>query len=998
MSGAMKRSSARWRFLMLAGVALLAAVQSDRARAQNPLPGYTSRTWGLSDGLQDQQIQVVAQTPDQYLWLGTSHGLIRFDGSRFVETGSDEVPQLGDYGVSSLYVARDGVLWIGMPGGGVALLEHGKVRVYGQAEGLRNLFVQSVQADDEGTIWAGTDHGLFQLQGGRFVRVGNMGDPSVNAIISDHQGGLWFGGSRLVHFNASGYQAASLPPGVTPLRTKALALDAKGTLWIGTLRGLFRRDAGGRMVAVRSIPWSVRSLLIDADQRVWIGTIGHGLWMRSSDGVLVPVSQAGEHTTVNSIHRMSDGDVWLGTQDGMARLGKTGITLMTLGDATDIQSISADRDGSIWFCSGRLFHVSGAIAEVPPQLRHLPVPIRAAFRDRAGVLWAATAGRGVLRLASNGTTAAFAAKIGTSYVDGFLEASDGTIWIASDSGIAAWHNGWLTSYQAAQGAPHEPVLALAEAPGKALWVGTSRGILFFKDERFSVDPVGARLGAKRVRSLHADAQGGLWIGTEDGLYRWKNGSLVHGFLNNDGSSSPILGILEDNQARIWFATPFSVIRMDKAALDGALDRVGSKGTDANWKAEGTLAKETFNVTRETGAGLNGGVLGQSAADGVGGAWFATSKGPVHIDSTAFSAALPPPPIAIARVVVDGREVQVGSQIDLDPTVRMIELDAATVHLASRTGLRLRWRLEGVENNWKPLPGSHMVFFSRLPSGSYLFQVESSWPGSNAVNTAQIRLVQHVHFYQTVWFLALCLTAAAVALGSFFRIRLHQAMVRQSTIAEERNRIAREMHDTLLQGCIGVSSLLEGMASMDSVARAEGGSLPWRYWRSNFESARAQIKSSIAETRFAIWGLRQKESGQDLVQSVRTLLQQMTAPHRIVHSFTVTGEAVSLTTGAQHELFMAMREALRNSILHSHSQKIAVAIRYGPGAIEVAIEDNGCGYAPNPEARGETEHFGLQGIEERMQAIGGSCRIESQLHHGTSVILRIELQEQERKGK
>jgi len=976
-----------WRLAVL--VLLGRRVLLGAVLAQGALTGYSSRIWTVGDGLQDQQIQAIAQTTDQYLWLGTSHGLIRFDGRNFVELGAQQVPQLTNFGVSALYAARDGSLWIGMNGGGVVRLAQGRFTQYGAAEGLQNLFVQSLLVDDRGVLWAGTDHGLYHLVENRFVRQGRMGqiaDPSVNTIINDHQGGIWFAGHHLAHLYGQLCNDIKFPPSAGPLRIKAIALDGNGVLWIGTLRGLYRMEAGQKVTQVANLPYSIRALAVDAHRRLWIGTIGHGVYVRNADGKVVLAEQSVRHATIAAIFEHPYGDIWLGLQDGLVRLGHTGITLHPMGDPTDVRSVAPDGKRGLWFCSGRAFQLNAVRQMLLGDLLHLEVPIRVVLRDHMGATWVGTAGRGVYRITAEGTVASDSIALGNSYVNGLLESSDGTIWIATDSGVAAWRNRRVITYQSAKGAPHEPVTAMAEAPQGGLWVGTSRGLLLLQNGQFRTDSVSAALGAQRIRSLMVDSIGGLWVGTESGAYRWHNEALVHAFLNNDGSGMPIVALLESGE-KIWFASPTTVVRIRFDELNRELREV-SERTGGVWRAQGAVAKETFNLWRETGAGIYGGNFSLATADGHGGAWFATNKGPLHIDAAVLIESLPPPPVMIQRVAVDGNTWSNLDAVQLEPSARILEIEPEPIHLVSRSGVRLRWRLRGFEDEWHSLPASHVVTLAKLPPGKYVFEVESSWTGNSAVSHVELKIVQSAIFYQRAWFLALCIVLLGLCVWGYFRYRLQQTVFRHQMVYEERNRIAREMHDTLLQGSIGISSLLEGMASISAAAQKRGEPFSERLWVRNFEAARAQIKLSIAEMRSAIWGLRKAEEEQSFADSVKAQLQHLTEMYRIASSFECSKDLVSLDTWVEHELFMALREILRNAILHAHPRAISVEILCRDALLEIVVDDDGCGFDPEHVGQEGAIHFGLKGLQERMALIGGVCIIESIVGQGTSVRLRL----------
>jgi ligand-binding sensor domain-containing protein len=205
--------------------------------------GFTRKVWQTQDGLPEQTVQAFAQTPDHYLWVGTTGGLLRFDGARLTVFDVENTPQLGTNSVFSLMVSRDGSLWIGTEGGGLLRYAAGRFRVFGAQDGLSDGFVRSLLEDRKGTIWVGTDNGLLRFDGEKFKRVDGVdGRPTiaVHAIAEDHLGRLWVGGSRLLCFDRNELREYHLPGVSSQNRVKSILATTNGTIWVGTVSGLYR--------------------------------------------------------------------------------------------------------------------------------------------------------------------------------------------------------------------------------------------------------------------------------------------------------------------------------------------------------------------------------------------------------------------------------------------------------------------------------------------------------------------------------------------------------------------------------------------------------------------------------------------------------------------------------------------------------------------------------------------------------------------------------------
>src|SRR5271156_1016719 len=236
-------ASEMYRYFCLCAFSLFLLLRLN-AVTQRVLPdGYTRRVWQTQDGLPENTVQAFAQTPDHYLWIGTSGGLVRFDGARFVTFERGNTSAIRENSIFCLTVGRDGSLWAGTDGGGLVRYSNGAFRAYSVTEGLANGFVRAVYEDREGRLWAGTDDGLFQLVGERFVRVdGTEKIPAlaVHDIREDHEGGLWVGGSRLIRILANVSKEYALEGYPSATRVKTILETGDGSIWVGTVSGLQR--------------------------------------------------------------------------------------------------------------------------------------------------------------------------------------------------------------------------------------------------------------------------------------------------------------------------------------------------------------------------------------------------------------------------------------------------------------------------------------------------------------------------------------------------------------------------------------------------------------------------------------------------------------------------------------------------------------------------------------------------------------------------------------
>lgn len=973
------------------------SIQAYSQRApESSLRGMTRRVWHMQDGLSDNVISAVAETPDHYLWIGTPQNLIRFDGFHFTDVSAEIAPAIRDFGVRCLFTAKDGSLWIGTGGGTVVRVHGSAVQTFDTKSGLRAFKVNVLQQDAAGAIWVGTDHGIYRFTRERFRRIPHLGDPSVDAMISDGNGGFWIGGHRLIHYSNGAFQDILLPKQHVPRRIEALALTPEGTLWIGTLGGLLQMNAQGVILSKASVSHEVSTLYVDQRYRLWVGTFNSGLFLRLANNKFAHVVEATEGLSSTILALLNDdgGDLWLGTHSGLVRLSDTGMNLTAIPGVRDTPhaSVALDTDGSLWVCAGKVFHLVNGTVQAPKIPLVGDFSVRTIMRAADGALWIGTAGGGAIRVPQDGRPERYAAKVGTSYITGFLQGKNGDVWIATEGGIAVWRKGDVVSFQHILGAPHQQVLSLAEAEPKGAWIGTSQGLLRLENGRFIPNPAISALGNHAVRALHSSSDGTLWIGTESGLFRWKDRQMLQVPLEDNGGSKAVLSILEDTHGRLWLGGSEQVRRVRCIDIDKALAKVASMGLNNPRGDNNIVIPEVSFVLKEIDAELYGGMPSSSALDSENGAWYVSDAGPIHISGNARQSSQDGPPVALQQVVVDGRNATIrqNTRLSLPASTQTLEIAATPIVLGSHAGLQMRRKLIGFDTSWKTLASSHAVTYTNLPPGKYVYRVEVSWGDWDKASFAELHIVQKAHFYHQSWFLALCAILTSLIFWLLHRQRLHQLVVKFSAVAEERNRIAREMHDTILQGCIGISFLLDGIASSHQMHRVEDSSrflLPEQSLGA-LKLARAEIERTIQESRVAIWDLRHTEAEAQLDRSLRELFDKMTGRLTIPTNFQSSGPSLQLTREQKQETLMAAQEALQNAIKHARDAKISVCLRYMTNLVRIEIADEGCGISQTSNGSNVIGHFGVLGMQERMAKIGGTCHISSAEGKGTTVTLEI----------
>jgi ligand-binding sensor domain-containing protein/signal transduction histidine kinase len=963
--------------------------------SSSPLDAYTERKWQMQDGLPEQIVQAFAQTADHYLWIGTTGGLLRFDGASFVLYDRGSTPAFRDNNIFCLKVSRDNALWIGTEGGGLIRYQNGVFRAFSVADGLTNAFVRSVEQDANGQIWIGTDDGLFRFAGERFERIdGTGGVPTVavHALHEDRSGHLWVGGSKLLELEGSSATEYHLEGEASQNRVKSILETDDGTVWVGTVSGLqrllpkwplgesqnkARKEKARNFQRVTGFDGTVRFLRETSDGRLWIGTIGHGLHIYSHEqfSEITAPTRLPSNTVLNLFEDVEN-NIWVGTQAGMLRLSKTPVRTVALPDASDsdAETVYQDVDGDVWIAAANLFRFEKDRA-TPYQFRALAgVRVRNVFRDREGTLWIGTDGRGAYHQVG-GQLVHYTTGQGlvNNFVRAFLQSRDGSVWIATDEGVSRWANGRLTNYQMKDGLSYFSTRSLLEDRNGDLWIGTDRGVSHVRNDKFVSDDAVRALQEEKVWAIHQDPDGGLWFGTRTGgLYRWQQGKLTHYTVAQGLASNSIYELVEDHHGNLWVSGPNGISVMHRRDLEKLTDH-------PEIRVPVTLygISEGLETIQMCGGEKPAGIL---TAQGE--VWFPSSKGPVRVATDQ-----PPPsnpaPVVIDRVLVDGLQAPAANRISLQPTNAKLELHYGVVLLRSQERINFRYILDGFDKNWSDASAGRTAYYTNLPPGRFHFRV-AAYEMNNPAQIAEtsLEIVQQPHFYRTLWFLALCLVLAAGAVLGIYQLRLRQLRSRFQAVLDERNRLAREMHDTLIQGCVGVSALLEAQSSIGRSGGSNGHDL--------LEYARTQIRSTINEAREAVWNLRQNSGAvASLAPQLEGTAQQIGREFGIPVEFRVVGKSFGFDQSTVHDVLMVTREAIYNALRHGKPSRVQVEVCFEEERCLVKIRDDGSGfsYATLPQSS-SAGHYGLLGMRERVERIGGKFILNSRIDAGTDLIIEV----------
>jgi signal transduction histidine kinase/ligand-binding sensor domain-containing protein len=957
-----------------------AAFALDPTRAPSQ---YVVTRWGPGS-LPSNVVHALVQSRDRYLWLGTSAGLVRFDGAEFkVQSALAEV-EAG--GVSRLAERSDGTLFVGTLTGSFFEYKDGTARTIPIPAG--NAYVSSLHAARDGGVWAGVPgRPPVRWQDGQAVVHPEMRDVLGSfAIAEDDGGGIWIGsrGLGLVHFEKG--QVTRVP--ATEDIIQALCAGRQGALWIGTPHGLLRRHDGkiDRFTTKDGLSHdNVSALLEDRDGNLWVGTSGGGLSRYSAGRFSRMTMREGlSDDDVRSLLEDHEGNLWVGTADGLNCVGDG--RFITYGrheglGEPGVSAVAPAAQGGAWLglASGRVARLrkDGVIAEQ----HHLPggglgreAPV--ALREtRDGTLWIAQDNGRVFRLRA-GVLSEHTPVVPRPEmkVRTLFEDEQGPVFLLSALGLARLDGRRLVPLPPARPLhylrfPHSTV---RDATG-TLWVGDLYGLGRVRDGAWEVLTTKQGLPHNRVRWISAEKDGSLWAATAGGLVYWRDGVIRKVTAHEGLPESYLRVVIDDERGALWIASMGSVFRLEKKDVHdlfaGKIARVQP------------LVFDTSDGLRTT-EGLLGNDPAFRAADGR--IWLATAQGVSVIDPATLVTGDLAPEIRIEGMSVDGHAGTAGQEFA--PGRGQVTIEYAARSYRSPQRVRFRHRLEGLDPAWVDAGTLRRAHYSSLPAGRYRFSVTASnRDGMWNREPVSVAFTIRPPFYQRPAFYASVIAALVAAVAGAYRVRGNRLRERFAAVLEERTRIARELHDTLAQGLAGVNlqidAALADLPAEPALHRTRG----------HLEVGLVLIGASLSEVRRSIWVLRAQtaKDANDIVSSFEHHLEQLTEGSSVAPHFAIHGAPRPLSPAVEQSLLRIAHEAVTNVVRHAQARNAFVGLRFDDDALCLEVRDDGGGFElETTRRRVRGQRFGLVGMEERTRALGGEVRFRSAPGAGTEIVCRL----------
>ncbi len=961
--------------------------QGDALDPSKTLTQYAHRIWGQEEGLFQPTIYSILQTRDGFLWLGTQDSLIRFDGMHFREFEEAELHQSL---IRTLAEDGEGNLWVGSLGAGVAkITPAGVVTRLTTKEGLPSDSVFCLASDSKHQIWICTNQGLTVLSGGRFhvfTTADGMPSNQIRSTCESPDGVRWVAGLDfgLARSKGSRFQTYSGPDISAKENVTALQCASDGTVWVGKASGLtqIKNGVSHSFTTRDGLPDNAVSALTEGpDQSLWIGTNDGISRYRNGEGrngeISVYRTRDGlSHSVVLSLYVDREGSLWAGTKDGLDQFTDGKVTPYTTSEGlsgNEVGPVLEDVSGRLWI--GTLGHGLNSFdghrfLNITTREGLIDNTIFSLELDKTGDLWVGTR-KGLNRLRNGKVFATYTRANGLSGAEirALFVDMQGSLWAGTNKGLDHFDGGHFTRENLGAGSGSNGIVALTGGRIVRLFASTdASGFYFLRNNQWSGDSLDV---TRSVDCYFLDhTRHSVWMGTlGSGLLRWQNGAFTHVRVKDGLYDNRIYSIVRDNDANFWMASSKGIFRVSQKELDGFADgRIHSVTS---------IPFSTGQLRFECQSGVQPGAY--RTHDGR--LWFSTTNGLVVVDPNHLLSNKMPPSVQVTAILINGQRVDPHADVQLKPSERNMEIRYAGLSFVSPEKISFRYILDGYEKAWTEAGARREAFFTNLPPGHFRFEVMArNADGIWSTRPAVLNFTIEPRLYQRTWFFPLLAIAFALAIVTGYRMRVRRLKQRFGLVLAERSRIARELHDTLLQGLSGITMQLQALWTK----------LPLSKEKQFLAEIIQDAARCSTEARHSLWGLRVVGSAEslDFSDKLAKLARQAVNDKAISLSLNLQPVSLSEFPEAEYQLLRIAQEAISNAVVHAGAPDIVITLRLEKQELDLVIEDNGIGFEPAEQQ--PFGHFGVVGIRERASEIGAELTITSLPGRGTKVSIRLPL--------
>ena len=973
---------------------------------------YRLDNWTTDNGLPQNSVYAIVQTRDNYIWLATLDGLVRFDGVRFTVFNKTNSPGISNNRFVYLYEDGQGDLWAGTEQSGIVRFHEGKFTSYGLEHGLVSLRVVWLSGDSDGNVvvYPPGMNAAVRWNGETFAPIGDLSSAALAPTVSQS---AYCGrnGTELECYFGASHQRFPFAEGFPDLRLESFYASARGSdnsIWIPSVSRLIRFGADGTYLEnahKAGLPdFPLRMITGGTHPNLLAGGKSGELLMTDVESMQSRVlAVKAPETLVNPAEVRAafedrEDNIWLGsTRGGLFRVRKQFITTYSKGQGlsyNNIYPIFQDSRGTVWIgaTQGGFFKYDGGGFS---QVEGIPVGgINAIGEDNSARL-IFSVGREIWTIEQGQPQRLLDVDPQLRLIYALFNASDGALWAGGQGGLARFKDGAATYFTTNDGIAGDEVKVIIGDGDGGMWIGAYGGLTRYKDGQFQKWTEADGLPSHTIRSLYQDSDGVLWIGTYDaGMARFKDGRFTAFSMKNGLYNDGVFQILEDEHRNFWISSNRGIYRVSRDELndvaDGQKDTVTSVGYG---KSDGMLNIECNGGRSPAGTKTRDGKL-----------WFPTQDGVAVIDPENVTFNSTPPPVAIEGLKINNAPVAIeklfaarqdpDSGIEIGPNLQNFEVDYTALSFINAENSRFKYKLEGLQSDWVNAGTRRTAYYSFVPPGDYTFRVIAA--NSDGVWNEEgksIRITILPPFYKTWWFstfVALCVAGLAytgfrLRLDQLDRARKSQEEFSRKLLAsqeQERQRIAAELHDSLGQSLLIIKNRIAlAQSDIDEKETVE----------EQLSEISHSASSAIDECRDIAYNLRPFQISRfGLSKTLYGMFMRISEVTDINANADIDDIDRSIADEGQINVFRIVQECVNNIIKHSDASKASLTIKNRDGKIEILIKDNGHGFEPivGPVPGIGKGGFGLIGIAERVKMLGGIHVVESSPGNGTSIHIRL----------
>jgi len=959
---------------------------------------YSLQVWTKNDGLPSNTLHNIVKGNDGFLWIGTSNGLVRFDGSEFKTFTAANTPQIKANITADLFKDSKGKIWFSNGGAGLVMMDHQKFRRISEEDGLSINHPSSFAEGKNGKMYIGTFGGglniFYNEKFGVVKKKQGLSSNDMHSILMDREGRLWIGtydeGINLL--DNTGIIKFSFSP---KSAVEQIFQDSEGKILAGTHNGVYVFNGKSFETGKEFLPLkgkTINHIIEDNEGNLWFSTSNKGIYVYNhsyffnlNTNNLLPSNKISQVLPTES-------SIWICSADGgLFNLRQNKIKVLSKMQGTPdeiIRTIFQAPDDALWIGTiNGIAKYDEDKNKVTPFESHIPgLSVHAWAANAEGEIFLGTLQHGLVKIVHNKLIKVAARELlKVNFIRSLKFDDNGTLWIGTNgAGVVLLKNGKVKFIDKASGLSSDFIACIYKDRRNNFWVGTSGGGISVLNSSGTIlktfsDKEG--LANNIVNSIVEDEEGVIWVGTSvSGISRIKDNSIFNFNERNGLYSNTLKKLLYDGHTTFWATSNQGVFSIEKKAFNNVANGKTEKLVFSLFgKNDGMIDDDFLAVADNAGCISRTGKIYAPSHDGV-----------VIIDPKLFKTKAEPPRVYIDDVFVNYKERTKDVLKDLSPNTESVQINYGGISFTHGKYLKYKYILGGIDKDWVFVGTRRQAFFTHLPHGSYTFKIVAVTPeGTESKNAALINFTIHPYFWQTFWFQAL---SAVVILGLttiyllFYFKRKYKRKVKiieaEAALERERMRISKDMHDELGASLTKIS-LMSDLAKRNL---EDPGQL--KKDLNSISEASRNVASSMDEI---VWAVNPKNDSLEktifyFIHYIEDYLSSTEIEFAVAIPDTIPSRY--LNAELRHNLFLVLKEAVNNIVKHSGADMVKLSISLENSSFILSLEDNGIGIDLS-----SVDQFsnGLKNMSKRIEDFEGSMEILNSSPRGAKITLKLPLQ-------